>query len=195
MTIIYNFRLGAWQRQFLVELFRVLVRMRGRVNFTNMARYSAYCEQTFRRHFRKAFGWVALNLTILRLRRHPKEPLIGVFRRNFCGCTFVPKSGTESYGIGQFFSSAAGRSERGQEVSILGVVATKSRATRQPSASTRRRRLLDFPVPTPRRSTLRSTSTSSRFRTYKASSPRWAFPTGSETDSTQNGRYSGRSLR
>jgi hypothetical protein len=42
-------------------------------------------------------------------------------------CTFVPKSGTESYGIGRFFSSAAGRSERGQEVSILGVVATKSR--------------------------------------------------------------------
>lgn len=62
------------------------------------------------------------NLTILRLRRHPKEPLIGVF-----DCTFVPKSGTESYGIGRFFSSAAGRTERGQEVSILGVVATKSR--------------------------------------------------------------------
>lgn len=127
MTIIYNFRLGAWQRQFLVELFQVLLRMRGRVNFTNMARYSAYCEQTFRRHFRKAFRWVALNLTILRLRRHPKEALIGVFRRNFCGCTFVPKSGTESYGIDRFFSSAVGRLKRGQEVSILGVVAATSR--------------------------------------------------------------------
>jgi hypothetical protein len=122
MTAIHNFQIGAWQRQFLGELFQVLLRMRGRVNFTNMARYSAFCEQTFRRHFQKAFRWVALNLTILRLRRHPREPLIGVF-----DCTFVPKSGTESYGLDRFFSSAAGRPERGQEVSILGVVATESR--------------------------------------------------------------------
>ena len=68
MAAIHNFRLGAWQRQFLTELFQVVIRMRGRVNFTNMARYSAFREQTFRRHFRKAFRWVALNLTILRLR-------------------------------------------------------------------------------------------------------------------------------
>lgn len=122
MMVIYNVQIGAWQRQFLLELFQVVLRMRGRVNFTNMARYSTFSEQTFRRHFQKAFRWVTLNLTILRLRRHPKEPLIGVF-----DCTFVPKSGTESYGIGRFFSSAAGRTERGQEVSILGVVATKSR--------------------------------------------------------------------
>ena len=121
MTTIHNFRLGAWQRQFLVELFQVLLRMRGRVNFTNMARYSIFCEQTFRRHFQKAFQWVAFNLTVLRLRRHPQEPLIGVF-----DCTFVPKSGTKSYGIGRFFSSTAGRAERGQEVSILGVVGTES---------------------------------------------------------------------
>ncbi len=122
MTAIHNFQLGAWQRRFLMELFQVLLRMRGRVNFTNMARYSTFCEQTFRRHFQKAFRWVALNLTILRLRRHPSEPLIGVF-----DCTFLPKSGTETWGIDHYFSSAAGRSKRGQEVSILGVVATESR--------------------------------------------------------------------
>ena len=86
--------MGAWQRQFLMELFQVLLRMQKRVNFTNMARYSIFSEQTFRRHFQKAFRWVALNLTILRLRHHPGEPLIGVF-----DCTFVPKSGTESYGL------------------------------------------------------------------------------------------------
>ncbi len=122
MTTIHNVQIGAWRRQFLVELFQVLLRMRGRVNFTNVARYSAFCEQTFRRHFQRAFRWVALNLTILRLRRHPKEALIGVF-----DCTFLPKSGTETWGIDHYFSSAAGRSKRGQEVSILGVVATESR--------------------------------------------------------------------
>ena len=69
MTTIHNFQIGTWQRQFLAELLQVLLRMRGRVNFTNMARYSAFSEQTFRRHFQKAFRWVALNLTILGLRR------------------------------------------------------------------------------------------------------------------------------
>lgn len=122
MTVIHNFRLGAWQRQFLGELFQVLLRMRGRVNFINMARYSVFCEQTFRRHFAKAFQWVTLNLTVVWLCRHPREPLIGVF-----DCTFVPKSGTETWGIDRFFSSAARRTKRGQEVSILGVVATESR--------------------------------------------------------------------
>jgi len=71
--------------------------MRGRVNFTNLARYSAFCEQTFRRHFQKAFDWVAFNLVIFRLRRHPVEPLIGAF-----DCTFLPKSGKKTWGLGRF---------------------------------------------------------------------------------------------
>ena len=118
----YNCRLGVWQQRFLVELFEVIVQRRGRVNFTNLARYSRLSEQTFRRHFQKGMDWVALNLTMLRLQAHPRERLIGVF-----DCTFVPKSGTASYGVDSFFSSALGRATRGQEVSILGVVAVQSR--------------------------------------------------------------------
>lgn len=122
MTAIHNCHLGAWQRKFLSELFRVLFAMRGRVNFTNMARYSIYIEQTFRRHFQKALGWVAFNLTILRLRHHPSEPLIGAF-----DCSYLPKSGTETWGLAHFFSSTAGTSKRGLEVSIIGAITTKSR--------------------------------------------------------------------
>lgn len=122
MTAIYNCPVGSWHRAFMFELFRTVIALRGRVNFTNMARYSRLCEQTFRRHFAKAFAWVAFNLTVLRLRRHPDERLIGVF-----DATFLPKSGTETYGLDRFFSSAAGRLRRGLEVSILGVVTTTSR--------------------------------------------------------------------
>lgn len=122
MTTTYNSGPGTWQRSFLGELFHVVIAMRGRVNFTNMARYSTLGEQTFRRHFQRAFAWVRFNLVIVRLRRHPKEPLIGVF-----DCSFLPKNGTKTYGLDRFFSSAAGRSRRGLEVSLLGVVATKSR--------------------------------------------------------------------
>lgn len=136
MRAIHNSKVGAWQRQFLSELMRALFAMRGRVNFTNLARYSAFCEQTFRRHFQKAFDWVAFNLVIFRLRRHPVEPLIGAF-----DCTFLPKSGKKTWGLGRFFSSAAGKNRRGLEVSILGAITTKSRepvgldATQTPSIS------------------------------------------------------------
>ena len=63
MTDFYNLRL-------------VIVQMRGRVNFTNLARYSRLCEQTFRRHVQRKLPWTGLNLTILRLRAHPGETLI-----------------------------------------------------------------------------------------------------------------------
>jgi hypothetical protein len=122
MTDTYNCTIGAWQRSFLGELFQVVFARRGRVNFTNLARFSTFCEQTFRRHFRKTFQWVAFNLVLVRLSRHPKEPVIGVF-----DCSFLPKHGSATYGIDRFFSARTARAERGLEVSILGVVATESR--------------------------------------------------------------------
>jgi len=119
---LYNTSIGAWQRRFLIELFTVILQMRGRLNFTDLARYSVFSEQTFRRQFRKGMDWVALNLTMLRLQAHPQETYIGVFDG-----TFLPKSGTASYGVDTFPSSALGRASRGQEVSILGVVGIQSR--------------------------------------------------------------------
>lgn len=122
MADIYNCQVGFWQRQFLQELFKAVFALRGRVNFTNLARFSPLHEQTFRRHFEKAFRWVWFNLTVFRLRHHPEEMIIGVF-----DCSFLPKSGTETWGLDQFFSSLAGRPKQGLEVSVLGIVATESR--------------------------------------------------------------------
>ena len=122
MADIYNCQVGAWQRCFLRELFKVVLSLRGRVNFTNLARFSQLHEQTFRRHFERAFQWVWFNLIAFRLRHHPEEPVIGVF-----DCSFLPKSGTETWGLDRFFSSLAGKSKKGLEVSVLGLVATESR--------------------------------------------------------------------
>ena len=68
MADIYNCRVGAWQRRFLLELFKAVLSLRGRINFTNLARFSPLHEQTFRRHFEKAFQWVWFNLIVFRLR-------------------------------------------------------------------------------------------------------------------------------
>ena len=76
------------QRRVLKELFRMLLAFRGRATFADLARYSARREQSFRRHFERFFDWVGYNLTILRLRTYPQEPLIGGF-----DCSLLPKKG------------------------------------------------------------------------------------------------------
>lgn len=122
MALIYNCTIGKRQRAFLLELFRVLFAHQGRATFTNLARYSTPCEQTFRRHFARCFDWLSFNLVLLRLRAHPGETLIGVF-----DTSFLPKSGKKTYGLDKFFSHAAKAIRTGLEVSILGVIATESR--------------------------------------------------------------------
>jgi len=122
MKIIFNIDLGKRQRDLLQELFRVVFALQGRLTFTNMARFSTPHEQTFRRHFARAFDWVSFNLVILGLRAHPDEVLIGVF-----DTSFLPKSGKKTWGLDKFFSSAARAIRTGLEVSLLGVVATTSR--------------------------------------------------------------------
>ena len=51
MVDIYNYRVDAWQRRFIGELFNAVLSLRGRVNFTNLARFSRFHKQTFRRNF------------------------------------------------------------------------------------------------------------------------------------------------
>ncbi len=111
MKTIFNIELGKRQRDLLLELFRVVFALQGRRTFTNMARFSAMHEQTFRRHFAKAFDWVAFNLVVVQLRLHPDERLIGVF-----DCSFLPKSGKKTYGLDKFFSSSAKAIRTGLEV-------------------------------------------------------------------------------
>ena len=77
MADIYNYRVDAWQRRFMGELFKAVFSLRGRVNFTNLARFSRLHEQTFLaiwdrlRHFEKAFQWGWFNLIVFRLRWPP----------------------------------------------------------------------------------------------------------------------------
>ena len=114
MTQSFNITLSKRRRQFITELFRVIFALRGRANFTNMARFSSLSEQTFRRHFARFFDWVSFNITIMELSHHRDEAMIGVF-----DASFLPKSGKRTYGLDKFFSSLAGASRYGLEVSML----------------------------------------------------------------------------
>jgi len=106
-----------WQRRFLTILFTTIFALRGRVNFTNMARYSTLHEQTFRRHFEKDFDWPGFNYTLIEPASAPGHERIGVF-----DTSFISKSGTKTYGLDRFWSACQGRTQRGLQISLLGCI-------------------------------------------------------------------------
>lgn len=114
------------QRKFLTELFELVPCIRGRLNFTNMARYSDYNEVTFRRHFSKFFDWLKFNYLIIYIaclsKRPPNSVVIGVI-----DCSYISKSGKSTFGLDKFWSGVAKRAKKGLEISLVGVidVATK----------------------------------------------------------------------
>ena len=110
---------GKHQRTFLTELFAVLLGRQGRATFENLARYSRFTELTFRRQFATCFDWLAFNKACVDF---TQAPFIGVV-----DCSFIPKSGTKTFGLDRFWSSCAGKAQRGLEVSVLACVNTMTK--------------------------------------------------------------------
>jgi len=110
--------INKWQQSFLLELFEVIFCIQGRVNYSNLARYSSYNECTFRRNFEKFFDWVGINLSIMFLSGlRFSNPVIAVM-----DCSFISKSGKKTYGLDKFYSGCAGRSLKGLEISLLSLI-------------------------------------------------------------------------
>lgn len=109
------------RRSFLTVLLLTVFALRGRLTFTNMARFCPLHEQTFRRHFAQHFDWVAFNGAVIDLSEVSQQPRIGVF-----DSSFIAKSGKHTYGLDRFWSSCDNRPKRGLEISLLGLIATET---------------------------------------------------------------------
>ena len=110
--------ISKWRRQFLTELFQAVFALRGRANFTNLARFSPISEQTFRRNFSKPFDWIRFNWILISVVFADKENVFIVA----ADCTFLPKSGSETYGLDRFWSGTANRTKRGLEASVVALI-------------------------------------------------------------------------
>ena len=106
-----------WQQDFLIEIFELVFSIQGRVNYTNLARYSKYNEVTFRRNFKKFFDWLNFNSQIMSLAGVDFDTVIGVI-----DCSFINKAGKKTYGLDRFYSGVAGRAKRGLEISTLALI-------------------------------------------------------------------------
>lgn len=89
----------------------------GKVNFSNLSRYSDLSEKTYRRQFGKAYDFVRLNAHSIEIAVQPSAEKIAVM-----DCSFLSKSGTKTYGLGRFYNGTAGRVEKGLEISVVSIV-------------------------------------------------------------------------
>ena len=94
-----------------------LISLRGRFNYTNLSRYSALDEKTYRRRFEGKLDFTEFNQLGIREVTANATILIAAM-----DCSFIKKSGDKTYGLGKFFDSKQGKADKGLEISTLAVV-------------------------------------------------------------------------
>src|SRR5262245_38348187 len=105
------------QKKFLVTLFMTILLMRGKVNFRNLSRYSELTEKSYARQFRCPFDFADFNerlMTEIVVHQHEK---IGAM-----DCSYLTKSGRQTYGLGFFYDSSHDQPAKGLEISNLAVI-------------------------------------------------------------------------
>lgn len=104
------------QRGFISVLLTSVMLMRGNVNFRNMSRYSGLSEKTFSRQFRKPSDFAEFNSIGIQMIVQPDTLMIAA-----TDCSFIPKSGRDTYGLAKFYNGSRSQSEKGLEISELAV--------------------------------------------------------------------------
>jgi hypothetical protein len=101
----------------MVTLFSTIVLVYGKVNFTNLGRYSLLNEKTYRRQFFKNFDLPQFSKYFLKKALNHERTIIAVI-----DCSFLKKSGKKTEAKGYFYNGVAGRAEQGLEISVISLV-------------------------------------------------------------------------
>ena len=105
------------QEKFLVILISTMMVLCGKVNFTNLSRYSQINERTYRRQYLRSYNFIKSNEQVI------AQAIPATARQSIAiDCSFLPKSGKATYGIEHFYNGSAGRAEKGLEISVVSIV-------------------------------------------------------------------------
>ncbi len=102
-------------KKFIIETMICYLSITGRVNFSQMARFSTSCESRFRQNFKKRFDWVKFNTSFT-------SPSDGHLRAIAIDPCFIPKSGKKTPGLGYFWSGTACAAKMGLEILGMALV-------------------------------------------------------------------------
>ncbi|ELS03176.1 transposase family protein [Xenococcus sp. PCC 7305] len=105
------------QQKFLVTLFSTLFLTCGKANFTNLSRYSHISERTYRRQYQRSFNFIKFNQQLINRAIKPESEIILAV-----DCSFIPKSGHQTYGMDYFYNGSVSKAEKGLEISAMAVV-------------------------------------------------------------------------
>jgi hypothetical protein len=89
----------------------------GKVNFTNLSRYSELSERTYRRQYRQEFCFMGLNAKVIEAAIASGATCIGAM-----DCSFIAKSGKATYGLDWFYNGSENCTQKGLEISVIAVI-------------------------------------------------------------------------
>lgn len=89
-----------------------------KINFTQMGKYGAYCEQTYRNNFEKAVDWPAYNTALIKKGfSNPGDILaVGVDQSH------IHKTGKNTWGVGRYWSGCDQAVKPGLEITGIGII-------------------------------------------------------------------------
>ena len=108
----------------MTTLLMTILLLCGKVNFTNLSRYSPLSEKTYRRFFAKGFNFCRFNQILIEQQVPENHGLLAVM-----DASFNPKSGKKTFGLDFFYNGCRGQMERGLEASLIAVVDCVTRAS------------------------------------------------------------------
>ncbi len=108
---------GKPQIKALTTVFATILIACGKVNFTNLSRYSPLSEKTYRRVFARRFDFALFNKGVIQAAIGEDAAVIAVM-----DASLIAKSGKKTFGLDLFYNGSHSRVEKGLEVSLVGVV-------------------------------------------------------------------------
>ena len=117
-TILHQMpELSKPRRSFLLALFTAFSCFVGRATMLNLSRFGAGSPRRISRWFNTPMDWHTLNWAALRHAEVTSHTLVACI-----DCTFIPKSGSKTWGLASFHNGVSGRSETGCEAIVLGIL-------------------------------------------------------------------------
>ena len=103
------------RKDFLCEIFVLLLSIKGRINFLQLGRFGKYSEQRYRQQFEKQFSFLDFNKELVLSYGSGKHAIA-------FDPSYISKSGKQTPGLGYFWSGCAGRAKWGLEIAGLAAI-------------------------------------------------------------------------